>query len=187
MEILYKYKAYLVILYMFIIIVSGIGYAEDTTMFFDGKILSVQQPIVKIDNVYGIKAFPLKLSAISNKKFTYIGHKVENLSNCLNIIKFDIKTEKGWETSLLLDKNGDGRHQLNEFKSIGNTSQLAEGAVLHFLIKLTRPEDAVPGDTVSVTVNISAVKRDGDSYIGDNGIIYGGPDSVILQDKVVVE
>jgi hypothetical protein len=45
----------------------------------------------------------------------------------------------------------------------------------------------VAGDAGSAVVKASCSIKDGTSYIGDNGVIYGGDDIVESEDTLIVE
>ena len=112
---------------------------------------------------------------------------MENLSNSSNIIKFNTKTEKGWQVEYYVDENADGRRQENENTKLNDSYNLSEGATLYFLARAIKPSNVREGDTASINIEIYSVEQDGNEYVGDNGIIYGGPDKIILKDKVVIE
>ena len=55
------------------------------------------------------------------------------------------------------------------------------------LIKIKKPKDIKTGEKCSLTLKITGYVDDGEGYVGDNGIIYGGEDVIESNDIIVIE
>lgn len=165
-------------------------FAANTSIFFKGGILSLDQPEVEINRIYGLKLHPMNVTVRSGDKNVFFPHTIENLSNTTSKLKIEIiyvSQAKGWSAQLLRDENNDGVHQDWENKALEPVQYLGEGAVLHFFVKLTKPDDTKPGDAGSSIVKVSGSARDGDGYVGYNGVYYGGPDDEETTNTVIVK
>jgi hypothetical protein len=169
---------------------TGTSFATTTSLFFDGGIISVDHPLVIVNNIYGLKLYPVNVTIRSKDKNIYIPHKLENVSSATTVINLKIEKmlpAKGWSAELIRDTSGDGEHQWWEGEKLSLSHKMSEGAALSFFVKINRPDDAVKGDEYSAIVKVSCLTNDGKSYIGNNGVIYGGEDEISTKDTMIVE
>ena len=177
-------------IFILFLLSAGPSYAVDTSIFYHGGVLSLEQPQVNITKIYGIRLKPLNITENSSDKDIYFSHSVENLSNTTNVVEIDmpfVSREKGWTAELIKDDNGDGSHQWWENTKVDGQIRMGEGAVFNFFVKLTKPDDAEVGSSGSAVVKASSTIKDGDSYMGYNGVTYGGPDEMESTDTVMVK
>ena len=169
---------------------AGGSFAGSTSIFYKGGVLSLDNPPVEVRRIYGLTLLPVNVTIKSSDKEVYFSHNIENHSNDtikVNIELLFIKPEKGWGAELILDENADGIRQPAENVELGPSLELGEGSTFHFFLKLKMPDNAVAGDAGSAVVKASCSIKDGTSYIGDNGVIYGGDDIVESEDTLIVE
>ena len=165
-------------------------HAVRTSLFYGGKVVSLDQPEVEIGAIYGLRLYPANDTVATADKSVYFRHTVRNLSNTTNkiIISITYATQAlPWTAQLVKDENGDGVHQDWENTPLEPEQVLGEGAIIHFFVKLTRPDSASPGDVGSAIVKAACTVKDGDSYVGYDGVTYGGPDEAETTDTVVVK
>jgi hypothetical protein len=160
-----------------------------TVISYKGGALFLEQAKVQTRKIYGIKLSPLNTTVKSGEKEIYIPHAVENLSNTTNEISVEVVsvTPEGWSAALSLDENKDGIHQWWEFDHLERPKQIGEGSMFGFLIKFKRPDNARAGDKGMVTVRASGGVKDGNGYLGGNGVNYGGEDEGETTDTFIVE
>jgi len=171
-------KATYPVLVAIILSLSGMSFADTTSIFYKGGVLSLEQPTIKINKIYGIKLSPVDVTVESKEKEIFIPHSIENLSNTTNVINLEIESvTSGWTAELVRNEN----------KIFGKTQELGEGAFLHFFVKLTPPDSASKGYSGSAVIKASCLVKDGAGYTGDNGIKYGGEDEVETTDTVIVK
>lgn len=176
----------------FLILISlsaGPSFAAGTSLFFNGGVISLEQPKIEIRKIHGLKFIPLNPTVKSAEKDTYIPHSIENLSNTTNQVSLEVtfvSKEKGWSVQLIKDDAGDGAHKSWESSEVEKVVEVGEGSVYHFFVKLTRPDDAQINDTGSAVIKADGFIKDGDSYIGYNGLKYGGPNEAESTDTVII-
>ena len=164
--------------------------AAKTSIYYKGGVLSLDQPEIRINKVYGIRLAPKNVIIKIGDKVVFIPHYIENVSNATNTVKLEVRNiskSNGWTAEILKDDNGDGVHQFWDNDRLGPTVNLGEGTVLHFFLKMKRADDARPGDNSSAVIKVSGTIKDGSGYTGYNGIIYGGEDEAESTDTVIVE
>ncbi len=169
---------------------AGPLFAANTSIFYQGKVISIDQPEVPINYIFGIKLYPENLTVRSDEPIKYFPHTLKNESNTTNNVDIDIvyvSQAKGWSAQLIEDENNDGVHQDSEDKMLSPKQILAEGAELKFFLRLARPVDSRSGDAGSAIIKASCAVKGGDSYVGYNGVTYGGPDEVQTTDTVIVK
>ena len=169
---------------------SGRCLASSASIFYSGGVVYLDEPQVKINKIYGLRLSPLNVTISSSEASVYFVHTLENLSNGSNKIRLDIiysSSAKGWQAELIRDDNGNGKHDEGESSKLDNDLDLAEGASLSFFVKVTRPDNAQPGDSGIAVVNCSCSVKGGRGYLGYNGISYGGADQAQTTDTMIVK
>jgi hypothetical protein len=164
--------------------------ADNTTLFFKGGVITLEQPEVKINKIYGIKltksASPIK----SIDSVIYINHVIENLGNTSSKIRLQLVPNDlpdGWRCELIKDENRNGLREDSESQNVPQMLDLAEGSTYSFFVKFTRSSEAKRGDIGSVLIRVSCLAKDGNAYTGYNGTTYGGEDEESCIDKVIME
>ncbi|MFC1559717.1 hypothetical protein ACFL4F_01285 [Candidatus Margulisiibacteriota bacterium] len=183
-------RSRLMVLLVFLLSLAAASFASTTSLFFDGGIISVDHPLVIVNNVYGLKLYPVNVTIRSDNKEAFIPHKIENVSSATTVINLKIVSvdpAEGWSAELISDNSGDGDHQWWENQKLDLSHKMSEGSVLSFFVKIKKPDNAAAGDKGSAVVKVSCLSNDGNSYVGDNGVIYGGDDEVATIDTMVVE
>ena len=105
---------------------------------------------------------------------------LENLSNNTAIVGIKLIKDaapKGWSAELV---NAEG-------KKLDGTQELSESSVLHFILRVKKPDDAKKDDTGIFSVKASCSVKDGTGYVGHNGVVYGGPDESESRITVIVD
>ena len=123
---------------------------DKTLMFYKGGVIAIDQPGVNIAKIYGIKLSPLNATVNGRENETFIHHRVENLGNATNSIRFEVKClsrENAWSAQLVRDDNADGVKQFWEYDSLSSVQDIGEGAVLSFFVIIKTPENAKAGDS----------------------------------------
>lgn len=178
------------VVFALIIFTANGSLAGSTSILYTSGVVSLEQDNVEIGKVYGIKIEPRNITINSNQKDVFIPHIIENLGNASTMIKVRIepsKTAKGWSAYLVSDANGNGIHDWWEWGGVPEEQELGEGAVSHFLLKLTRPDNAIEGSMGYAAVKASCAQKGAGYYTGYNGIVYGGEDEVETLDTVIIK
>jgi len=166
------------------------SFAAKTSIYYKGGVLSLDQPEIRINKIYGIRLSPKNVTIKTGEKVVFIPHYIENVSNATNTVKLEVRNtsrSSGWTMELLKDDNGDGVHQFWDNDRVGPTVNLGEGTVLHFFLKMKRADDTKVGDNGSAVIKAAGTIKDGSGYTGNNGTIYGGEDETESTDTVIVE
>lgn len=164
--------------------------AASASIFYSGGVVFLDEPHVKINKIFGLRLSPLNLTTTSSDTSVYFVHTIENFSNATNKIRISViysSSAKGWQTELIKDDNGNGKHDEGENSKLGDEIELAEGASLNFFVKITCPHDAVSGDSGIAVINVSCSVKGGSSYLGYNGISYGGAEQAQTTDTMIVK
>jgi len=164
--------------------------ASSASIFYSGGVVFLDEPHVNINKIYGLKLTPVNVTISTSDPSVYFVHTIENLSNTTNNIRLDLiysSSAKGWETELIKDDNGNGKHDDGEVSRLGNEFELAEGSSLNFFVKVTAPKGVSRGDSGIVVLNASCMVKGGSSYLGYNGISYGGADQVQTTDTMIIK
>ncbi len=84
-----------------------------------------------------------------------------------------------WTIEFIQDDNQNGVHESTETTTITSISA-GEDDDIWFFLKVTPSTNALFNSTANVTITVTSSGSDGNSYTGDNGLVYGGPDSITL-------
>jgi len=165
-------------------IISGIArVAHD-----DGIVYSKDVKIVVYQG-YGIDlVIPGFIGPITPEDSFYFPFNFKNVGNGTDAYRLSLAgTTKGWVAELLRDENNNGIHETVEVEGVPATVILAEDASYSLFLKLTAPNMVSEGDMGESTLTIAGSVNDGSSYLGTNGVYYGGPDvvSAKVEAKVV--
>jgi hypothetical protein len=175
---------------VFITLLTRPVFSESTSIYYNGEVVSLEQPKVIIGHVYGVKLSPINSKITSkNADYIYIPHTIENLSNITNRFDVELKVtspSNGWDAFMVSDDNGDGIHQDNENKIITGPIELSESSHINVFVVLKRTSGTV-SDTVSSLIRVSCQTKGGNPYIGYNGVLYGGSAMEDSNDIVTLE
>lgn len=183
-----KHSLVFTILALFFI-TSGV-FSASTSLFYKGGVLILDQPPIHINKIYGLNLSPENSTVTSGDRSIFFPHKVENLGNTSYVINIAISSfskAKGWKAELIRDENANDIHEESEKTTLTSTQELGEGSTVHFFVKLTSPDDIKSGNSGFAVVQVSGRLKDGEGYIGYNGIKYGGPDEAESTDTVFVK
>jgi hypothetical protein len=181
-------KTGLIILLFFIMACDCL--AARSTIYYKGGVISVDPPKVVISKIYGIRLYPSGITIETSGKSAYFPHTIENLGNTTSKISVEIGKDDqamGWSVELVEDENMNGVHESLESNPLKNNFDLGEGAKIHFFLKLTKPDNAKEKSICHAKIKAFTAVKDGGSYLGDNGIIYGGEDEVLSTDTMIVK
>ncbi len=112
--------------------------------------------------------YPFKISNEGNAPDTY------SLSYT---VSYTGASGSPWTIEFVKDDNQDGIHDPTETTTITSITA-GEDEDVWFFLKVTPSTDALFNSTANVTITVTSSGSDGDAYTGDNGLVYGGPDSI---------
>jgi hypothetical protein len=184
------HKALIITLVLFSVTMAAEAFSMDASIFFKGGLVTLSEPVVHIEPIYGIKLSPLNVTKQTRLKEILFPHILENLGNSTNKVTISIvysSAAKGWSADLIKDENNNGIRDWWEKSKIEGPVELAESSSFAFFLVLTRPDNAVPGDSGSAVIEAASLFRDGEGYIGYNGVTYGGKDKETSTDTVMVK
>ena len=165
------------------------SHAVKTVIYYKGGAISIDNPEIPVNKVHGIRMSPLNASAKCATSEVWIPFFLENLSNDTNNVTVDanIKGEaRGWSAELVEDRPRQMPSIEWENRTF-NSWLLGEGSSLNFSLKLKRPGTASLGDIVTAEVRAVGSYKGSHSYVGYNGIRYGGEGEIRSVTTVVVE
>lgn len=183
------HKAFIMLLLLSSFLAAS-ALAMDTSIFFKGGLVTLAAPEININPVYGIRLSPLNVTKQTRYKEVLFPHILENLGNSTNKVTISIvytSVAKGWSAELIKDENGNGERDYWENNKIDGPIELAEGSSFAFFLLLIRPDDLSSGSSGSAVIEAAGLFRDGDGYIGYNGVSYGGKDKEVSTDTVIVK
>jgi len=156
-------------------IISGVArVAHD-----DGVIYSKDVKIVVYQG-YGIDlVMPGFIGPITPDDSFYFPFNFKNVGNGTDAYRLEASgTTRGWHADLIRDEDNNGIHETGEVRSVPSEVILAEDASYSLFVRLTAPKTVSEGDTGESNLTISGSVDDGSTYLGTNGVYYGGPDVV---------
>lgn len=153
-----------------------------------GGQMLVQSPPVSVAQEYGLDLSPGDEAGSVIAGYTYyFPHTITNVGNGSDLIHFELSgTTTNFASTLIKDENMDSVRQTEEVSAVLPDTPLAEDAGCYLFVVLASPTDAGVGAVGRTTFKANTSVADGGTYLGANGILYGGPDSVSATDELTV-
>ena len=148
---------------------------------------SSEVTIVIVDQMYGTTMEPVSISKYGTPDATYyFSHNIENVGNGTDNMRFhfQVATPAAWSFSLIKDDDGNGSHDAEEVTPLSNPLVLSEEGLINFFVVITVPSAEFGGITGEARLIATGEVDDGGTYIGADGTIYGGPDTVEIVDTL---
>ncbi len=167
---------------------AGSSVSGQTQVYMDGRYVTDESFSVTVPQIYGLRFDPPELYvAIKSGETRYFPCALENLGNGTDRVLIDLEYPDTYFTlALIVDENGDGVHQSDELTEVPDSLVLGEGAAYHFFVEIAPPQNKL-GGWVWATLTAQSSVADGASYVGYNGLRYGGSDKVVMMISASVE
>jgi hypothetical protein len=187
-------------IFLFVFLSSAIAYGAGTLagtniisgsakIAHDDGIVYSKDVKVVVNQSYGIElSLPNFIGPITAGDSFYFPFAFKNVGNGTDVYRLGISgTTNGWRAELILDENNNGIHEIREVRSVDLSVLLAEAASYSLFLRLTAPAAASEGEIGTSNFEIAGSRDDGSSYLGTNGIYYGGPDKILakIEAKVI--
>jgi uncharacterized repeat protein (TIGR01451 family) len=135
--------------------------------------------VLEVGQIYGLKSNSPADKFVTPGGTAYYAYQVTNLGNGVDTFTLSYSPPpQGWTAILYVDENSNGIHEPDENRVTNSTGNLAPDETYSFFLAVTAPADATSGDSATVTLTVEGSTSDGDSYQGDNDVLYGGTDRV---------
>lgn len=150
---------------------AGTEITPEAEVYVSGYLIKLFTPSVMVGQIYGLEQTAGETSASLKAGSTfYSPHTITNVGNGSDLIHFSLSdtSERFTSTLVLDDKN----------TPVPPDLPLAEDACYSFFVALTSPLDAGEGLKGTTALLTRSSGNDGGPYIGANGALYGGVDSI---------
>jgi hypothetical protein len=175
----------------FCITQTGTTIESQTELSYGGSTYITSEALVIVQQMYGITLEPHLSSAYAIPGSThYFHYMLNNLGNGSDLIgiRFNTTTLEGWMFSLIKDDNGNCTFDAGiDVTPVSSEVPLSEEGMLCFFLAITVPTAESTGTTGQVIIVATGEGRDGGTYIGANGTIYGGGDTLEAISVLTVE
>lgn len=168
---------------------AGTSIESSATLSFSGHTVTSEAVYTTVSQVYGLTVSPTYETAnIPGGELFYFSRTLLNIGNGTTRISLEASaTPEGWAAYLVRDDNRDEVHQDSEMTVVPKSILLAEDADYKFFLTLDAPDSAVIGSLGYGTAICSTEFSDGFEYVGGNGILYGGEDTVLATCSLSIE
>ncbi len=168
---------------------AGSVLESHSEVYFNGIVKRSKPLYIKVPQIYGIFLTPKEVKI--NVKPGIPAHtpvRLDNLGNGTDkvTVRFD-QTQTNLRLRLLVDENKDGIYQPSETEEVEPAISLPEGSALNFFVEVVAPQKARSGEWTWAAVTARSSKPGVSSYMGYNGVKYGGSEKVSSMITVYVE
>jgi hypothetical protein len=167
---------------------AGTEISTEAEVSWSGHQVTVKSPVIFVGQIRGLMLTARNTAATLTAGSTFFSpHTVTNVGNGSEMIHLSLAdTTDDFSSTLVCDDNGDGLHVNNETAAVPPDILLAEDACYNFFVALTSSLRATKNQKGKTIFKAACLAADGDAYVGADGRVYGGPDSVTSSVELTV-
>ena len=168
---------------------AGSVLESNSEVYVGGEHRALDPVYVKVNQIYGLSIHPGDIKIQTRPGVAaYAPCRLENLGNGTDkvTIRYN-KTSNDLRILLIVDENNDAIHQSWEVKQVPPVLSLGEGAAYYFFVEALPSAAAKKGSWTWTGITVASSGKEGNEYVGYNGMRYGGDQKVSAMISAIVE